>query len=630
MQEPIEIPFENLYINRFSGAKRQKVQSIRSFMYIPLFDSLSQLFQNKEVLREIHTVRPSDSMLLKDYSDGSLCKNHPLIAEDDRALQIIAYFDELEVTNPVGSYVKTHKLGCLFFTLGNIRPQYRSSLKAIYLLGIALQQDIDRYGIDTFLKPFVEDLKRLYVDGITVSVDSKESTYYGALIAFLADTQAAHKVRGFKGSVSFAHRICRSCMATRDDTQSLFDESQFELRSPEQHEMQCQSLVGVSCHENSVKYGINRTSVLEEVPGFSVVTGLPHDIMHDIFEGVVHYELKLFLHYCTSKKIFTVETLNSRLQGYDFGTEDKPSLIDSASLDNPNKKFSLSAAQTISLVRNLPMLIGDKIPEDDGNWYSVLVLIKICQISLSPVVSYDTIPHLKLLIEEKLQLLKSLYPGSTMKPKMHYMVHYPSQIERHGPLIHSWTMRHEAKLSFVKRASRRGNFKNILKTVVKHHQLWLCYQLNCESHLLCPSPQLSPKAKNSCLTTETDTMKSQILSIIPSLSSTCSLKHHKWCKIQSLVYKLGSYVLIQRDDMKPKFGKIQDIICVCESQQILFFAEVFEGYLFSTHYNAFVVRSTSNTLVLDVSSIQDHHSLLVRKSFDVSDHNLYITMPSVY
>ena len=102
-------------------------------------------------------------------------------------------------------------------------------MKAIYLLGVALQQDIDRYGIDTFLKPFVEDLKRLYVDGITVSVDSKQSTYYGALIAFLADTQAAHKVGGFKGSVSFAHRICRSCMATRDDTQSLFDESQFEL-----------------------------------------------------------------------------------------------------------------------------------------------------------------------------------------------------------------------------------------------------------------------------------------------------------------------------------------------------------------------------------------------------------------
>ena len=90
-------------------------------MYIPLFDTLSQLLQNKEVLREINAIRASDSML-NDYSDGSLCKNHPLIAEDNRALKIIPYLDELEVTNPVGSYVKTHKLGCLFFTLGNIRP----------------------------------------------------------------------------------------------------------------------------------------------------------------------------------------------------------------------------------------------------------------------------------------------------------------------------------------------------------------------------------------------------------------------------------------------------------------------------------------------------------------------------
>ena len=87
-------------------------------MYIPLFDTLS-LLQNKEVLREVDAIRASDSML-KDYSDGSLCKNHPLIAEGNRALEIIAYFDELEVTNPVGSYVKTHKLGCLLFTLGNI------------------------------------------------------------------------------------------------------------------------------------------------------------------------------------------------------------------------------------------------------------------------------------------------------------------------------------------------------------------------------------------------------------------------------------------------------------------------------------------------------------------------------
>ena len=30
-------------------------------------------------------------------------------------------------------------------------------------------------------------------------------------------------------------------------------------------------------------------------------------------------------------------------------------------------------------------------PEDDENWHSFIVLLKICAISLSPVCSYDTI-----------------------------------------------------------------------------------------------------------------------------------------------------------------------------------------------------------------------------------------------
>ena len=153
----------------------------------------------------------------------------------------------------------------------------------------------------------------------------------------------------------------------------------------------------------------------------------------------------------------------------------------------------------ISIVRNLPLLIADKIPPADENWYSIVLLIKICQIALSPVVTPNTVPYLRVLIEEKLYLLHTLYPESTLKPKMHYLIHLPSQIERHGPLIHSWTMRHEAKLSFIKRASRRGNFKNICLTVAKHHQLWHCYHTSCIPHLIYPTIECSPKVSESCL-----------------------------------------------------------------------------------------------------------------------------------
>ena len=74
-------------------------------------------------------------------------------------LLIRRYYDELEVVNPIGTYISRHKLGCLFFFLANIRPQFRSTLKAINLVAVAKRADIKTYGIDEFLSPFVEDLK---------------------------------------------------------------------------------------------------------------------------------------------------------------------------------------------------------------------------------------------------------------------------------------------------------------------------------------------------------------------------------------------------------------------------------------------------------------------------------------
>ena len=51
--------------------------------------------------------------LLGDYCDGSIYKNHPLFSTDPKALQIMLYYDDVEVVNPIGSRTKTHKLGRL-------------------------------------------------------------------------------------------------------------------------------------------------------------------------------------------------------------------------------------------------------------------------------------------------------------------------------------------------------------------------------------------------------------------------------------------------------------------------------------------------------------------------------------
>ena len=51
------------------------------------------------------------SCYLHDFRDGLLYKQHPLFGVDDNALQVIIYYDEVEVANPLGSYRGQHKLG---------------------------------------------------------------------------------------------------------------------------------------------------------------------------------------------------------------------------------------------------------------------------------------------------------------------------------------------------------------------------------------------------------------------------------------------------------------------------------------------------------------------------------------
>ena len=624
-------------MERFSGAKRQKVLTSDKFYYVPLLETLKLLLTQKDVQKEVTSLHQSGSKL-EDFCDGSMYKTHPLFTSDPLALQVIGYYDELEVVNPIGSYVKKHKLGCLFFTLGNIRPQFRSTLKAIYVLAIGRNQDISKYGLDALLAPFVDDLKTLYLDGITVDIGGKECTFHGGLLAFLADNLAAHLVGGFKGSFSFARRICRSCMITTDLAQECFVETNCQLRSAEEHEEQCEYLNGPLYNHFSVNFGINRRSIMEDVPGFSVATCMPHDIMHDLFEGAVPLELKLLMAHCVQCGYFTIPELNSRMERYDF-SENRPCLIDPAVIRNPTKgKVRQTASQMSTLLHEFPLLVGDKVPRDDKHWQSLMLLLRICKIALAPFCTRDTIPYLSVLIEEKLSVFSTLYPDAKIIPKLHYMVHLPTQIQLFGPLVHSWCMRQEAKLSFIKKASQRGNFKNICKTVISKHQLWLCYMIECNTHLLYPKVELS--AKVSCVTfaAEPAHIQDELMNIAPFVCPDTSVNHPKWINVHSVTYNSGTFVLLKYDEMEPKFGKILDIITVdsdditVDSDDIivLFFVQVYLAYAFDSHYDAFVVKSTGRFVYVPLGNLAHYRPVNIRKGFSVSDANLYISLHCTY
>ena len=49
--------------------------------------------------------------VIEDYAQVEACFQHPLFSIHKEALQILFYFNKLEVCNPLGSKTKTHKLG---------------------------------------------------------------------------------------------------------------------------------------------------------------------------------------------------------------------------------------------------------------------------------------------------------------------------------------------------------------------------------------------------------------------------------------------------------------------------------------------------------------------------------------
>ena len=121
---------EPYYTTKTLGKRRRKVLIHDKIVHIPVVQTLTSLLKKREI-REAMLVSdascsaPHDT-LLRDLSDGTVYIAHPVFSKNRNALQIIAYYDEIELCNPLGSHAKFHKLGCLFFTLGNIPVRFRS------------------------------------------------------------------------------------------------------------------------------------------------------------------------------------------------------------------------------------------------------------------------------------------------------------------------------------------------------------------------------------------------------------------------------------------------------------------------------------------------------------------------
>lgn len=110
-----------------------------------------------------------------------------------------------------------------------------------------------------------------------------------------------------------------------------FKAKDFTPRTAETYDYHCSLLDGPLSAEDSITYGINYESPLNEIENFHVINQLPQDIMHVLLEGVIPYEISLLLtKFIVYQKYFSADHLNDRIACFSYSIQearDKPSPI---------------------------------------------------------------------------------------------------------------------------------------------------------------------------------------------------------------------------------------------------------------------------------------------------------------
>lgn len=217
--------------------------------------------------------------------------------------------------------------------------------------------------------------------------------------------------------------------------------------------------------------GIKSNSILNDLSAYHVCNpGLAPCLAHDILEGGPAIDVMLSLNELVKKKMFTFEYLNEKLKNVRFILENKitfPALKKST-------KLTGTASENLYVINALPFALHEmhEILFTIEEWHLILLIRKVVNFAMSFKLSIDQIAVFQSTISEYINLRLKLFPTEKLKPKHHYISHYPYLTKCFGPLRHLMTLVFERKHRYFTTCMKHSpNFKNVLKMLSLKHQL---------------------------------------------------------------------------------------------------------------------------------------------------------------
>ncbi|XP_047129003.1 uncharacterized protein LOC105847952 [Hydra vulgaris] len=443
-------------------------KKFRTAQYISIEDLICMLYSRHINNTGFWLKHSSTSGVFTDISSGSLMQSIAISSE--KIIYLMLFQDSFEVTNPIGSGKKKHKTLAVYLTLANIPSQKQYTSNQLQLVLMCRDVDFKFFGLKKVFAPLLSDLQEISMSGVAIS-DTLTLTI--KLLCILGDNLGSHAIGGFCENFSTAQNFCRYCLVTRIE----FDTNPHFCGPERTKEIHNRSLLELAnCGLNNFE-GVKFQSPFNDISDFHVSTGLPPCLAHDCFEGLVSQDMYLFIKYFVTKRWFSYNNLNRRinlLKYLENDAQDKPCEVNKISC---TKKLSGHAVQNWVFLCLFSIIIGSYVTNyEDSVWLLYLKLKQIMELVCSPKIDLAHIAYLQTLIHEYLSGRKKLFPYNKLLPKHHYLCHYPQLILRYGPLIRVFTLRFESKHSYFKQCARNyHNYKHLCKTLTSTQQLLQAY-----------------------------------------------------------------------------------------------------------------------------------------------------------
>lgn len=530
---------------------------------------------------------------------GQLWKNISAEFSDKNVFPIALYFDDFEVCNPLGSSSGIHKLGAVYYSIMGMPPEFSSSLENIFLAALFHSMDRAEFGNRATFQVIIEELIYLQKEGININILGSDIKVYFILTLILGDNLGLHSIFGLVESFS-AKFPCRFCRIDKQTMKKSFKENSLLLRNPDNYDMD------LNLNDYSLT-GIKEKCIWNDIPSFHLTKNTSFDIMHDLLEGVCRYDMASILNYFVHDvKMFSLDSLNNRIEMFDYGVIEDCNKPPSITTEHLKKGvLIMSASEMLCLVRYFCIIVGDLVNEDNEVWQFYLILRQIIDVISSKSIQSKCVPFLSTLLSEHNELFVKLFRVS-LKPKFHYILHYPRIILNIGPPVCFWSMRFEAKHKDLKNnAHVVCSRKNIAFTLALKHQLMVAERLTAGRGLVCKT-EAGPTLKKKMDVSDLELNSSSI-----SFTSYLNCSAVSWVKIKGIMYKPNLVIVIDIVNDMPKFAVIASIL-LDDNKNVYFYVKILETTAFNEHYHSYEIEETTDCCVKAYNELIEYVPSAVR------------------